>query len=82
MGWEMGGRRQEAVSQSRRDAMFIVIATERDEAPEGRNVDIALLTELESSSVIVAINIALLTELLLPASCLLFPASCFLFTCL
>jgi len=42
--------------------MFIVIVTERDEAPEGRNVDIALLTELESSSVIVAINIASLWD--------------------
>jgi hypothetical protein len=34
-----------------------------DEAPSGRNVDIALLTELASSIASVTINITLLTEL-------------------
>src|SRR5205085_7578227 len=43
--------------------MFIATAAERDQAPEGRNVDIALLTELASLSASVTINMALLTEL-------------------
>ena len=36
--------------------MFIVTAAEKDQAPERRNVDIALLTELESSRITVTIE--------------------------
>ena len=43
--------------------MFIEMAKGCDEAPSGRDVNIALLTELVGSIASVTINITLLTEL-------------------
>src|SRR5689334_16009275 len=50
-------------TKPRRGGMFIATADRKDEAPQGRNVNITLLTELGSSLASLTINIALLTEL-------------------